>query len=204
MDSKSGRVEWLASTAAIVGVSLWLAVVLALHLLKAGRYDPVGQAVSELALGDFGALMNVAFFALGIGAMALAVGLYRSVRSTVFGPLLLAVAGVLWFLSGIFQTGESGAGAAVHGAVGLASTLVIMVVMFLFARQFRSDARWRSFALPTFIWAVIAAGAFFLFPLLGDEAFGVAQRGFIAVWLSWLLAAAVRLRSVAGETSTAR
>ena len=169
---------------------------MALSILTADEYDPVAQSISALALGRFRTLMNTAFFAFGIGSLALAFGLYRSVYDALAASLLLAVASVLWFLLGVFETGPGGAGSTIHSIVALTSFLLILVVMFLFARRFRGDARWRSFALLTLIWAVIAAGALFLMPLLGDEVFGVSERVFVAVWVSWLLATALRLRSM--------
>ncbi|CAN5198155.1 hypothetical protein BH24ACT19_BH24ACT19_11080 [soil metagenome] len=182
------------ATLAIVGFVWWIVTALALQILAAGANDPVEQSISELALGRFGTFMDVAFFAFGIGSLALAFGLYRSVYDALVAPLLLAVAGVLWFLLGVFQTGPDRTGPAIHGSVASASFLLILVVMFLFARRFRGDARWRSFALPTSIWAIVAAGALFSIPLLGEEVFGVSERVFVAVFVSWLLVTAIRLR----------
>lgn len=184
------------ATLAIVGFAWWIVTALALQILAADVNNPVEQSISELALGRFGTFMDVAFFAFGIGSLALAFGLYRSVYNALVAPLLLAVAGVLWFLLGVFQTGSGVAGPAIHGGVASASFLLILVVMFLFARRFRGDARWRSFALPTSIWAIVAAGALFSIPLLGEEVFGLSERVFVAVFVSWLLVTAIRLRTM--------
>ena len=190
----------LAVTLAIFCFVWWTATVVALPSLRSDGYDPVEQAISELALGRFGTLMDVAFFALGIGGLALAFALYSSFHRTPVAPLLLGVAGLLWFLLGIFQTGPDGLAtgieAVLHGAIASMSFLLIVVVMFLFARRFRRDSRWRPFALPTLVWAVVAVAAFLSIPLLGQEAFGVSERLFVAAWLSWLLVTAVRLRSL--------
>ncbi len=184
------------ATLAIVGFAWWIVTALALQILAADVNNPVEQSISELALGRFGTFMDVAFFAFGIGSLALAFGLYRSVYNALVAPLLLAVAGVLWFLLGVFQTGSGVTGPAIHGGVASASFLLILVVMFLFARRFRGDARWRSFALPTSIWAIVAAGALFSIPLLGEEVFGLSERVFVAVFVSWLLVTAIRLRTM--------
>ncbi len=195
-DGQSARLR-SAATLAIICFVYWMMTVVTLPILTADVYDPVVQSISALALGRFGALMNVAFFAFGVGSLALAFGLYRAVHNTVAAPLLLAVASVLWFLLGALQTEPGGAESVAHFAVALTSFLLILVVMFLFARRFRGDARWRSFALPTLVWAIVAVAAFCLIPLLGDEVFGVSERVFVAVWVSWLLATAIRLRSLA-------
>ncbi|PLS84355.1 MAG: hypothetical protein CYG60_18360, partial [Actinobacteria bacterium] len=97
---------------------------------------------------------------------------------------------------GFFKTGSSGVGAAVHGAVATTSFLLILIVMFLFARSFRGDERWRSFATPTAAWAVVAVGALFSIPVLGEEVFGVSERLFVAVFVSWLILTAIRLRGM--------
>lgn len=182
----------LAATLAIVGFVWWVMTTVALQILAAGANDPVEQSISELALGRFGAFMDVAFFAFGIGSLALAFGLYRSVRGALIAPLLLAAAGVLWFLLGVFQTGLGGS--VIHGAVASAPFLLIVVIMFLFAQRFRVDERWRPFALPTLVWAIGAAWTLFSIPLLGDEIFGLLERAFVAVFVSWLLVTAIRLR----------
>jgi len=80
--------------------------------------------------------------------------------------------------------------------VALTSCLLIVVVMFLFARRFRSDAYWWPFALPTLVWVTIAVGAFLLIPILGDGLFGVSERVFVGSWVSWLLPTAIRPRLV--------
>lgn len=195
MPGKSADLR-LAATLAIIAYVYWIVTVVALPLLTAGVYDPVRQGISALALGRFGVFMDVAFFAFAIGSFALAFGLYRAVYNTLAAPLLLAVASVLWFLLGVFRTGAGGTEATIHGVVALTSFLIILGVMFLFAQRFRSDARWRPFARPTFVWAIIAVGAFFSIPLLGSEIFGVSERVFVAVWVSWLLVTAIKLRSL--------
>lgn len=186
-----------AATLAIFCFVYWVVTVVALSIVSADVYDPVRQSISALALGRFGTLMNVAFFAFGVGGLALAFGLYRTVYDAAVAPLLLALDGVLWFLLGALQTGPGRAEYAAHFTTASTSFLLILVVMFLFARRFRDDARWRSFALPTLVWAIVAVAAFCLMPLLGDEVFGASERIFVAVWVSWLLATAIRLRSLA-------
>ncbi len=181
---------------AIITYVYWLVTVVALPVLTAGEYDPVEQGISALAIGRFGAFMDAAFFAFAIGSFALAFGLYRSVDTAPDASLLLVVTSVLWFLLGIFHTGPGGTEPFIHGILALTSFVLILAVMFLFAGRFRSDARWRSFALPTLVWAIVAVGALFSIPLLGDRLFGVSERVFVAVFVSWLLVTAIRLRSI--------
>ena len=60
----------LARTA-IALIAAFPLLVLVLHGVQAGRYHPLSQAVSELALGRDGWLMAIAFCSLGTGTQAL-------------------------------------------------------------------------------------------------------------------------------------
>ena len=192
MGSTNGSIRWEA-VLALAGFTFWLVVVAALPVLTPDAYDGVEQSISALALVRFGGFMNAAFLAFGLGSVALAVGLYRSVDGALLAPLLLATCGLLWSLLCFFRTGSAGVGAAVHGTVATTSFLLIVVVMFVFARSFRDDERWRSFATPTAAWAVVAVGALFSIPVLGEEVFGISERLFVAVFVSWLIFTAIRL-----------
>ena len=186
-----------AAYVTITGILFWVATVVFLSMLNADTYNSVKQPGSELALGRFGTLMDIAFFALGIGIAALAFGLYRAVPHTFVIPLLLGAAGALIFFSGIFHT-EIGSGTkpSIHNTLGLLAFVLSIVVMFTASRRFRRDGRWRPFARPTLFWAIAALGTLFLVPLLGDERLGIAQRIFVTVLLSWFFATALQLQRV--------
>lgn len=190
---------WTGSAGA-VGVGWWILTVIGLHLANADQYDPVRQAISELVNGRFGFLLSIAFIALGGGTLAIAYGLWRSVDRARVGPLVLSLAGVLFGASGIFPTDSTGGpvttSGVIHVTVGIAAFLLMIIVMFASARRFRGDPRWRSYYVPTLVWALCTTGAFFLFPVLGTDAFGIAQRIYVALFVSWLVATALRLRSV--------
>ena len=185
-----------AATLALAGFAFWLAVVVSLPVLTPDAYDPVEQSISALALVRFGGFMNAAFLAFGLGSVALAYGLHRSLGDARLAPLLLAACGLLWALLALFRTGSAGIGAAVHDTVATASFLLIVVVMFLFAGAFRGDGRWRSFAGPTAVWAVVAVGALLSIPLLGEGLFGISERLYVAAFVSWMVTTAIRLRCV--------
>ena len=182
-----------AATLALAGFGFWVVVVVGLPVLTTDPYDPVAQSISALALVRFGGFMDAAFLAFGLGSVALALGLHWSV-GVLLAPLLLASCGCLWSLLAFFRTGSGGIGEAVHDAAATASFVLIVVVMFLFARGFRGDERWRSLARPTAVWAVFSTGALLAIPLLGEEVFGASERLFVSAFVSWLIAAAGRLR----------
>ncbi len=78
-----------AAILAIVGLAWFAATVIVLPLVTADLYDPFEQTISELALGQLGILMDGAFLALGIGGVALAYGLRRSLDGGGLAPQLL-------------------------------------------------------------------------------------------------------------------
>jgi hypothetical protein len=179
------------------GLAAFPVTVVALNLIQRGRYHPVRQAMSELALGRDGWLMTIAFCAMGLGTVLLALLLRRAVGALV-APLLLTAAGLLDFVSASFHTDPDNVTATVHGRIhdtaGIATFALFVVAIFAATRSFRRHAAWRPFASPTLAWAVCAVGTFFLIPALGDAHFGLAQRIFVATWLSWSLAAAAYAR----------
>ncbi len=203
MGSAGGSVE-RAATLALAGFAFWLVVVVVLPIATPDDYDPVEQSISALSLVRFGGLMDAAFLAFGLGSVFLAFGLYRSVDEAVLPPLLLATCGLLWGMLGFFETGSGGTGAAVHDAAATASFLLILVVMFLYARVFRDDGRWHPFTRPTAVWTVVGAVSLCSIPVLGEELFGVSERLYVAAFVSWLVATAARLRSGRGAAARRR
>jgi hypothetical protein len=73
-----------------------------LHALKSADYDFSLQTVSELAVGRYGFLMTSAFIALGIGELALAVGLW-SAASARLALILQVIGGIIDLTSAIFE-----------------------------------------------------------------------------------------------------
>ena len=191
--STDGGIRW-AATLALAGFAFWAVVVVALPVLTPDDYDPIKQSISALAIIRFGGFMDAAFLAFGLGSVALAFGLYRSMDGALLAPLLLAVCGLLWSMLAFFGTGSAGIEAAVHGAAATASFLLIVVVMVLFARVFRGVERWRPAARPIAVWAVVAVGALVSVRILGEGVFGISERLFVAAFVSWMMATAVRLR----------
>lgn len=196
------------ATAAITGIGSWIAIVALLHLIQFGRYSPIEQAMSELALGRHGYLMNVAFTLLGMGLVALALSYARAVDGGRAVPALLAVGGVLGVLSGVFQPSASGAPATtesvLHEVVGVTLFVAVTVAMFASVRRFRRDRRWKALARPTLLWGVLTAASFFLIPILEQRAFGVAQRILVGAWMSWTLLIAIHARRLSSARPTAK
>lgn len=180
---------------AFAGIAAFLLIVVVLHFVQAGSYHPLSQAVSELALGRAGWLMAVAFCSLGTGTLLLAVTLRRLAPQPRLAPLLIAVAGLLSYVSAFVHADGSGPATThgeIHQIVGVVTFILMITGMFSLVRTLRHDPAWRGVATPTLIWALAAVGGFFLIPISGSAHFGVAQRFFLAVILSWALTISMR------------
>jgi hypothetical protein len=180
--------------AALALISAFPLLVLVLHGLQAGRYHPLSQAVSELALGRDGWLMTIAFCSLGTGTLFLAAMLRRLDTPPRIAPYLIAGSGLLSYVSA-FVHADGPHGSTTHGqihqAVGILTFILMVAAMFALVRPFRSDRRFRRLATPTLVWALAAVGGFFLIPVSGAAYFGIAQRIFLTIILSWALAVAI-------------
>jgi hypothetical membrane protein len=177
----------------------WLAIMVALTVVQSPTYSPVSQAMSELALGRGGGLMNIAFVCLGSGMILVGVLIRRTIPHARALPAMLGLGGLLGILSGVFNTNGDGPptlASRIHVTVGISLFILMIFTMAAASVTFQRSPQWRAFARPTAIWALAGLGAFFLVPLLGDPRFGLAQRTFVATWLSWLIAVAWRAADV--------
>lgn len=186
------------ATYAAVSLAVFPAVVVLLNLIQAPHYSARAQAMSELALGRGGSLMFAAFILMGAGTLMLALLLHRELPRAKVAYVALILAAVLDVLSAIFPTNLANAPATassnIHMIAGICTYALVVLAMFSTVRHLRGSPRWTHFATPTLVWSVVAFAAFFLVPLLGDDAFGLAQRIFVATWLSWMIVAAILAR----------
>jgi small-conductance mechanosensitive channel len=177
--------------AAFACIAVFPLVVAVLHLVQAGRYHPLSEAVSELALGRAGWLMAIAFCSLGTGTLLLASTLRRVATHPRVAPMLIAISGLLSFVSAFVHADGPNAATTTHGQihqfVGVATFVLMIAGMFALVRSLRRDPAWRAIATPTLGWAVAAVAGFLLIPLSGSTYFGLAQRIFLAIILSWAL-----------------
>lgn len=183
------------ATTALVAMSLFPVIVIALNIVQRRGYSPTRQAISELALGRAGGFMAIAFCGLGVGLLLLAITVRRTSRSARITPLLLALAAVFAGpASAAFHTDRTGAKSTLHGnihnAAGLAAFLLVLVAMITGAYRFRREPWWRPHAVPTAAFAALATATFFLIPILGTSYFGLAQRLFVGTFVAWLLVTA--------------
>src|SRR5918997_3608768 len=104
---------------AIVGMTFYLLSVVAAHLLRPDIH-PVSEPVSYYAVGPYGFFIGIAIFALGVGSLALTLGLHLGIappgRSRL-GLLLLALYGVGQLVVALFSIDAEGAQTTTTGVV---------------------------------------------------------------------------------------
>ncbi len=212
----SARQLPLLSGVGVAGPLVGAAALVALHFVRPDVNDT--DLISAYAVGPYGWLMVAAFLALGIGALAVALGLRRAItpsRWSLVGSLLVGLFGVGFVLAGIFPVGgcrdvecvarfESDtnlpitAAAMAHGVGALLGILLLIAGMFVLARAFKRDPRWQSFRRWTL---VLGPAALLQFGFPGEEIVAVIlMRTLVATLILWLLLAALRLRSIAHES----
>ncbi|HEX6708843.1 MAG TPA: DUF998 domain-containing protein [Rubrobacter sp.] len=198
----SDRINVLALLA-IVGWAFFAASAVFLPIFSVFSF--AGDYISELAIGRFGYVQTVAYFAAGLGALAL------GIRETTQGSwgsragfVMVGLFGINVLLAGIFPTDAIDAGGrvisptrarSIHIVVSALAFPLIIAAMFVLSRTFKQNIGWRSFWPVSLVLAFAALAAFFL---MGDGQWvGLYQRAFKGTIVLWLILAAVRLRSIA-------
>ena len=189
---------------ALGGMATFAAIVAAMHLLE-HDFDPMNRFVSEYVLGDWGLLMNAAFFAMGAALLALGLGLDRTLTSsrrvrTIRN--LYVISGATAFISGVFNSNELVDGevvemttsGAIHDIAGFVGFFCMLVASFLLRRAFLATPGWEHRAK----WALLVAVA----NVVGLVAtasptdwFGLAQRAFLVLIVTWAIIQASWLRT---------
>jgi hypothetical protein len=160
---------------------------------------PVTDRMSQNANGEYGWLMTLAFVSLGLGMVALGLGL-RSVRR--FGPggwlipAAIVVAGVGMIVSGVYPTDPFGAETAaevIHSrASALASLLLIGAVSASSVERGPGGLRPERGPAGALAVASVALGC--VSPILHDTTWsGLGQRLLWATLMVWLLLTAWQL-----------
>ena len=212
----AGQAQTLA-TIGLVGSAVWTAALAALHVLRPDVNDT--STISAYAVGAHGWLMTVAFIALGLGAVALAVGIRGATtrsRWSLVGSVLMGLFGVGFVVAGIFPVGgcrdigcverfESGenvsmsAAAIAHGVGALLGILLLIIGMLVLSRVFKRDQRWHSLWPWSLVLGLAALTQFFL---PGEGMVGaILMRTLVVTLVLWMLLVALRLRLGAYETA---
>ncbi|MBI4933454.1 MAG: DUF998 domain-containing protein [Actinobacteria bacterium] len=186
------------ATVALVCLASFPIAVVILQFIQPDDYTPVSHAMSELALGRAGLLMGLAFCAMGTGTILVAGVLRSTVERMRVTPILLLIAGVLDFVSATFRINAPGTPLTtvsnIHEMAGALTFLLMTAAMFASYLPMRHDSRWSGFAPWSLAWAILSVPAFLLIPILGDARFGLAQRIFVGLFITWLITVALIAR----------
>ena len=193
------------ATLALVLFGYFAVVLVALHVIRPD-YTPVDHMISDYAVGRMGWLMTTAFVALGFGCLSLALGLWRSGPKTVSALIARLFLIVVFFglmVTAAFATDLETAKDTPHGTIHTVSFLVNIVSVLIAALtltfSFGADPRWKSSRLASLLIAVALIVAFVVqfLSLHRGAPYGITNRIFVVVFMSWLVFAALRLRRVA-------
>jgi hypothetical membrane protein len=197
------KVTMVLALLTIVGIVDFLLSFTALHFLRPD-VNPVLEPMSNYAVGPYGFLFIAADIGLSLAALALAFGLYLGIaprgRSYV-GLFLLALYGVSVMLAGIFPIdvgGEATTFGTIHNIVGNISFFGFPIAVILLSMGMGKDARWRSFRRPALALSMVVVLTVILTIVSSnlDIGYGVTQRIANVAALVWMLAVALRLRSL--------
>ncbi|HEV2744116.1 MAG TPA: DUF998 domain-containing protein [Rubrobacter sp.] len=189
------------SLLAIVGMVYYLSSVAVAHLLRPD-IDPVSRPVSDYAVGPFGPFVGAAIFALGVGSLALALGLRLGIappgRSRA-GLLLLAFYGVGQLGVAIFPIDAESVQTAtglLHNIAGNISFFCFPPAAILLSVGMGKNERWRYLKRPALALALIVLVEAILVMVSANVVggFGIAQRLFLLTTVLWMLLAAIGLR----------
>jgi hypothetical protein len=179
-----------------LGAGWFILALILLHVLKSADYDFSSQTVSEFAVGRYGFLMTSAFVGLGVAELTLAMALWRATGARL-APILQVIGAFVDLTSAVFEADLLGSPGTTHGAihdgVGALGALLVIPTLLAYAAAFRRDPQWRPFAARTLAWAIAQTVALALVIILGEQQQGTSERVFLAIYVSWLLAAALRL-----------
>ncbi len=146
--------------------------------------------------------MNIAFFLLGVGTGALAIGLNRySHPGHNTASALLGVSGFTIFIAGLFNTYPSGqelptaAPGFIHFIAVTCSMLTVLIAAFVLSGRLRHYLHWDGLARVMLWWAIVMLASMSIHVATGETAIaGLLQRIYVVVVVGWLLFVANLLR----------
>lgn len=162
-------------------------------------------------MGPYGYFQAAAFWSLGLGSLALALGIQQTTRRSRLDRLcssLVGAWGVCLVLSGIFPIDVSPPvtlAGLIHSVVGTLATLFLIAAMFVLAAAFGRDDRWGVFRGPSVVFGLLALAdslgtglsqSTSVTGVSGVPPAGIVRRALLAILVVWLVVASLRLRSV--------
>jgi hypothetical protein len=200
----------------VIGPLLFIVVFLIEGATRAG-YNPLRQPISSLSIGDLGWTQRANFIITGFLLLAFALGLRRALRpfrGTVWGPVLIGLAGIGLIGAGIFiadpfngyppgtplvPTTRTLHG-VLHDLFGVPVFFGLPVACFVFGRWFArlGERGWAAYSVLTgfamLAMFVLTSMGLNQVPGLADVA-GVFQRVLLIIGFAWVALLAFRFMS---------
>ena len=178
------------STIALIGFTYFVIAVVTLYFLNPS-YDLIRSFEGNYDLGSYEFLVASTFFGLGLGSLALVIGLYRGMSRSVeswIGLLLLGICSVGIFIAGIFPANEGGSTVPhittvliagifpveveaypettfsfIHILAILVALLSLTIAAIVLSWCFKREERWRSIYCFSLMLALVMTSASILF-----------------------------------------
>ena len=190
-------------TIGMIGIGWFVVAVLALHVIEP-EFSVVDNFISDYANGDYGWLMQSAFFGAGVGTFAIALGLRKTLvpaKRVTASVVLLLIAGIGFFVA-MFKTDPKGVtdlttAGTLHALGSVVIFFALLVTAWMLRGVFKRDPTWETFA-KTQMWFAIAytVTMFAAFATPEDGPSGLTQRIFVPVMMAWLATLAWSIRRV--------
>lgn len=170
--------------------------ILSMHLIQQDK-NPTFNAISEYVTGRYGGLMTSTFFAQTIASISVGILAFRlrpkSNKARIAG-ILFILAGLGDVLAGLFQTDPTSqtnftTTGAIHMAGGITRFVSLAVALPLLSAVMRKNdhLQGRTTALNVLGNLFVLAFLITLFILAPAGLFGLGQRLFIAIALTWMM-----------------
>jgi hypothetical protein len=212
-----------------IGPLLFIVVLLIEGATRPG-YSAWHNYGSSLSLGPGGWMQIANFIVCGLLTLCFAIGLrqvFRTGKSSVWGPILLGLFGVSLIVAGVFVTdpsmgyppGTHSSGpqtlhGTIHGINGIIAFGSLAAACFVMVRRFAGDPNWKGWALYSLVTGILVVVSFISATVISaldasgvlpGSPTGLLQRiGIIAGW-GWIALLAIRLLSqMRTPASTAR
>jgi hypothetical membrane protein len=182
---------------ALCGVTqpiVFAAFVVAESLLEP-NYSQIADHVSDYAVGPYGLLQDINFWITGVLLLCFSGGLRAGLQdggwTARVGPGLVAIAGVMAILVGVFVTDLEGAPTTVHGTFHTAFSFIAFASLTGAAWVVRAaqldDPRWNSFVTISTCLAIAASvGLLLLFSVSLPGVAGLVERIPLAALFLWV------------------
>ena len=176
----------------IIGAGWFIVAVLILNVIDT-EYSRVDDFMSDYANGEYGWLMQSAFLGAGIGAIATALGLRKSLepgKRVTTSIVLLLIAGVGYLLAIAKTDPRDATEFTTAGALHVIGSLMIffslLVAVWLLRGVFKRDPTWNQVAKPQMWFAVAYTVTMIIsFGTPMDGPVGLTQRIFVPVMMAW-------------------